>query len=100
VRVHDSWSQFIDTERPEHLFFFSKHATRPYNQASFSNTSHLVFGNETQGLPSELHTEYRESFYLVPMRTHIVRSLNLAQCAAVAMYEALRQQNFDHIAHS
>jgi tRNA (cytidine/uridine-2'-O-)-methyltransferase len=50
-----------------------------------------VFGGETRGLPSELLSAHSERTYTIPMRTTIVRSLNLANAAAIVLYEALRQ---------
>lgn len=91
IREHESWSAFLGSEKPEDLHFFSTKATRSLYDTSYARRTFLVFGNESRGLPPALHADYRERFVLIPMRTHLVRSLNLAQSAAVACYEALRQ---------
>lgn len=92
VRNHDSWEAFIEKEQPKYLTLYSKFATKPYTQNTYEVPAYLVFGSETKGLPPELHKAYASSLYKIPMRTSIVRSLNLAQSAAIVLYEVIRQQ--------
>ena len=91
IREYPDWKTYLKTARPEHLFLFSKFAANHYTEARFPPGSHFVFGSETEGLPSELREEFPT--YKIPMRTHLVRSLNLSQCCAVILYEGLRQSN-------
>ena len=56
----------------------------------------LVFGPETRGLPESLLRENYDSTVRIPMRAE-ARSLNLANSVAIAVYEALRQQDFPHL---
>ena len=51
----------------------------------------LVFGNESRGLPAELRAQYRERLFKIPMPGEHARSINLANAAAIAAYEAYRQ---------
>jgi len=97
VREHESWEAFLETEKPRHLAFLSKFATRPYTEIEWSEPTYLVFGSETKGLPRRLHDAHPESFFQIPMRTNLVRSLNLSQCAALVLYEGLRQDGFEAI---
>ncbi len=54
----------------------------------------LVFGCESVGLPASIVATFPEDYRLrIPMRTG-VRSLNLSNAVAVAVYEAWRQQGF------
>lgn len=94
IRHHENWDAFIEQEHPAALFFFSKFAKKTYEKIPFSLPVYLVFGSEVKGLPPFLHEKCQDQFYQVPMRTHLVRSLNLAQCVAVITYEALRQNAF------
>jgi tRNA (cytidine/uridine-2'-O-)-methyltransferase len=55
-----------------------------------------VFGRETAGLPSDL-LHRNTSFWLrIPMFNPKARSLNLSNCAAIVLFEALRQQGFEN----
>ncbi len=74
--------------------FFSSKGSRCYTEARYTKHSVLVFGCETEGLPSEWHEQYPEQFYRIPMVPG-QRCLNLASSVAVGLYEALRQTKFD-----
>ncbi len=93
VKEHANWEAFVKAEKPKTLFFFSKFAQKSYTKAEYQRDSYLIFGNETKGLSKTLHEQYSKDFFQIPMFTHIVRSLNLSQSAAVITYEALRQTN-------
>ncbi len=93
VRNHDSWGAFLKNEQPNQLTLYSKFAVQPYTHCTYQLPTYLVFGSETEGLPQELHQTYVSQLYKIPMRTSIVRSLNLAQSAAVVLYEVVRQHN-------
>jgi tRNA (cytidine/uridine-2'-O-)-methyltransferase len=54
---------------------------------------YLVFGNESVGLPDSLLEKYPEQVVNIPIKLDAVRSLNLSNCAAIALYEALRKIN-------
>ncbi len=58
-----------------------------------------MFGRETAGLPGKLLEEYRDSWLRIPMFHPEARSLNLANCAALVLFEALRQQGFPGESH-
>ena len=72
------------------LWYFTKSATRPYTDVQFAEGDALVFGSETQGLPTPLLEQNADRTVRVPMRP-AVRSLNLSNAVAIAAYEALRQ---------
>jgi tRNA (cytidine/uridine-2'-O-)-methyltransferase len=50
----------------------------------------LVFGSESRGLPPSLLEQHPERLLRIPIRPQ-VRSLNLSNAVAVAVFEALRQ---------
>ena len=52
-----------------------------------------MFGREDAGLPEELLLANRDRCVRLPMRDNL-RSLNLSNTAAVAVYEVLRQRDF------
>ncbi len=76
-----------------HFFFFSTKASKPFTEASYPKDSLLIFGSETDGLPSLLHEKWADRFFTIPMVPDH-RSLNLASSAAIVLYEALRQNHF------
>lgn len=82
----------LQQAHPEGRYWYmSKKATRNYTQVEFNEGDFLVFGKETLGLPEELLDANLEQSLRIPISTPHVRSLNLANSAAIILYEALRQ---------
>ena len=80
----------ILAECDEHkVFFFTTKVQRPYYKADYAPGSYLVFGKETKGLPEETIALYKDRCYTIPMKNRSIRSLNLAMCAGIVLYEAL-----------
>ena len=65
-----------------------------YSEARFEAGDYLIFGRETAGLPKGLLGENRDRWLRIPMLNEASRSLNLSNCAAIVLFEALRQQEF------
>lgn len=96
LQVHANWHAFTRAAQPQadRLFAFTTRGSRLLGEALFQPGDWLVFGAETRGLPDDV----REGFPLqqrlrLPMRPG-QRSLNLSNAAAVAVFEAWRQQGY------
>ena len=76
------------------MWCLSTKAPRCYTEATFSDECYLFFGKETKGLPEDLIREHMDSAVRLPMLDRI-RSLNLSNSVAVAVYEVLRQWDFE-----
>lgn len=76
------------------LWFIESDGPGRYDQVQFAPDDYLVFGRETAGLPRSLLEQNRERWLRIPMFNPEARSLNLSNCAALVLYEALRQQGF------
>ncbi len=76
------------------LWLIESHGTRHYAQAEYQPGDYLVFGRETAGLPRKIIEQHRDRWLRIPMLHAGVRSLNLSNCVALVLYEALRQQGF------
>lgn len=77
------------------LWIIESKGTLRYDQIKYAPNDYLVFGRETAGLPKQLLDQYRDAWVRIPMFHDKVRSLNLSNCAALVLYEALRQTGFD-----
>jgi len=71
-------------------WLFSGKATKSYLDVGFEPGDALVFGKESSGLSDELLCERGEFVVGIPTLGP-VRSLNLANSVAIAVYEALRR---------
>ena len=90
-RVVNSLEAITEVFEPERLWSFTTKGTRSYVDAPFQPGDALLFGSESRGLPAGwLEVRPRDSLLRIPMRPE-ARSLNLANAAAVGVYEALRQ---------
>ena len=72
------------------FFFFSTKAAKTHSDVQYREGDFLVFGKETKGLPEPLLAAHYDSCVRLPMLGEI-RSLNLSNSVAVAVYEAWRQ---------
>lgn len=94
VRVHASFRDCLDSLGDPRWFAFTTRGQCRHDQATFLAGDALVFGPETRGLPpSMLETCPGDRRLRIPMLAG-VRSLNLSNAVAIALYEAWRQQDF------
>jgi tRNA (cytidine/uridine-2'-O-)-methyltransferase len=94
LTLHEDFDSYLRQERPPKLFFFSKKSQQNYFTAPFSPGSHLVFGNETAGLPEDLLRSHPQDSYFLPILNENVRSLNLSNAVTAVSYEALRKTRY------
>jgi tRNA (cytidine/uridine-2'-O-)-methyltransferase len=76
------------------LWFVESNGPKRYDEARFGPDDYLVFGRETAGLPKALLASHRDHWLRIPMFNPSARSLNLSNCVALVLFEALRQQGF------
>ncbi|WP_165251666.1 tRNA (cytidine(34)-2'-O)-methyltransferase [Paludisphaera soli] len=98
LRVVDGLDEVAEALGRDRLWWFSTKASRPYTEATFRPGDALVFGPESRGLPARLVAEAGDRALRIPMRPE-ARSLNLANAAAVGLYEAVRQVEARNSSH-
>ncbi len=96
VREYANLADFFAKNKVEKMFCLSTKAPRCYCEADLTGECYLFFGKETKGLPEEFLEAHRDACVRIPMRPE-ARSLNLSNSVAIAVYEALRQQNFPNL---
>lgn len=97
----DYWP-FLDLEihqDADHLFnqfdrndiaFLSTKGTKSYLDIPKTNKL-IVFGQETKGLPAEIHEKYSDRMFKLPLYHPNVRSLNIANTVAIVVYNQLEK---------
>jgi tRNA (cytidine/uridine-2'-O-)-methyltransferase len=89
------WGAFAAQLPPTaRLWLVESAGPRHYAEVTYSNEDYLVFGRETAGLPKALLARYSHGWIRIPMFNSQARSLNLSNCVALVLYEALRQLGF------
>lgn len=94
-RTWASWAEFeAALDKNARLWFVESGGGTRYDEARFEALDYLVFGRETAGLPQSLLEANSERWLRIPMFNREARSLNLSNCVALILFEALRQQGF------
>lgn len=99
LSYYDGWAQFKAAHGDAPIYYFSTKARRLYTEMRYEKGCFLVFGKETAGLPEPLLRENEERCVRIPMYGDL-RSLNLSNSVAIAVYEALRQQGFEGLSRA
>jgi tRNA (cytidine/uridine-2'-O-)-methyltransferase len=95
VHHHADFESFLAEARPSRLFAFSPAGERLYTEVDYRSGDALLFGRESDGLPAEV---MGNDAVTARVRIPIApggRSLNLANAAAIAVYEAWRHRGFE-----
>lgn len=93
--VYKNWEEFKQQNEGTY-YFFTRYGHKPHSSFDYSNQEediYLIFGKESTGIPKEILRTDLDHCMRIPM-TDNVRSLNLSNCAAIVLYEVLRQQDY------
>jgi tRNA (cytidine/uridine-2'-O-)-methyltransferase len=93
-RVVDRLDEVAAALGPDRLWSFSTKARTSYTQVLYRPGEALVFGPESRGLPAHWLDANAGRLVRIPIRPE-ARSLNLANAAAIALFEAMRQIGTD-----
>ena len=96
--IYEDFNDFLNKNKGEY-YFFTRYGKKPHTEFDFSNSNkniYLIFGKESTGIPKELLRNYLDRCIRIPTTSN-VRALNLSNCAAIAVYEVLRQQNYNDL---
>jgi len=95
LKCYDNFEHFIAENSGAHIFMATTKARKAYTDVKFEKDCFIMFGKESAGIPEEILLKYKEDCIRIPMLGQY-RSLNLSNSAAIILYEALRQNNFDN----
>ncbi len=94
LQIHTDFDAFLTKVAGQRIFAFTGHTENSFAEVSYLPGDVLLFGPEPTGLPASVIAHPRVTSALrLPMMPHL-RSLNLANSASIAVYEAWRQNNF------
>lgn len=92
LSVHVDFAAMREHAPAGRVWLFTTRATQPHSEARFEPGDWLLFGNESHGVPDDVHAAIGEERSLrIPILDERARSLNLASAVAIGLYEALRQ---------
>lgn len=96
VVTYVNWQDFCGKNPDAKLYMATTKARHVYTEVSYEPDCYLVFGKESAGIPEEILKEHPDTSVRIPMIGE-TRSLNLSNSVAIVLYEALRQNGFDHM---
>lgn len=94
ISYYEDMEELFEKNPGAEYFFFTTKARKTHSEASYPDNCFIVFGREDAGLPEELLKDRPEQCVRIPMR-NTLRSLNLSNSAAIAVYEVLRQWDYE-----
>ena len=93
--VYKNFDDFASKNKGTY-YYFTRYGHKPHTSFDYSNKDeniYLIFGKESTGIPKEILRHALDRCMRIPMTSN-VRALNLSNCVAIVVYEALRQQNY------
>ena len=96
LTVYDDFNDFCERNPGAKIYMATTKAHKTYTEVSYEPDCYIMFGKESAGIPEEILVNHEDTCVRIPMIGDI-RSLNLSNSVAIVLYEALRQNNFDHM---
>lgn len=96
ITYYDGLDDFYAKNPDASVYYFTTKAKKVYTEIDYPDRVFIMFGKETRGLPEALLHNNPDTCVRLPMRDGL-RSLNLSNTVAVAVYEILRQRNFEDL---
>ena len=96
LAVYENYEDFMAKNPGAKVYMATTKAEKIYSEAHFEPNCYIMFGKESAGIPEEILIHHKDTAIRIPMIGDI-RSLNLSNSVAVVAYEALRQNNFEHM---
>lgn len=96
VTTYIDYQDFLEKNPNAKIYMATTKSPNLYTDVNYEEDCYIMFGKESAGIPEEILVENKENCIRIPMIGDI-RSLNLSNSVAVVLYEALRQNHFDHM---
>lgn len=96
VTVYENFQDFLEKNPNAKIYMATTKARHVYTEVKYEPDCFIMFGKESAGIPEEILLEHKDTCIRIPMIGEI-RSLNLSNSVAIVLYEALRQNNFNHM---
>ncbi len=92
--VYKDYDEFLSKNKGE-FYYFTRYGKKPHSEFNFNinDNIYLIFGKESTGIPKEILKDHLDRCMRIPMTSN-VRALNLSNSVAIAVYEALRQNDY------
>lgn len=96
VRTYIDYNDFLEKNPGAKIYMATTKAPKVYTEVNYEPDCYIMFGKESAGIPEEILKANPDTCVRIPMIGE-TRSLNLSNSVAIVLYEALRQNHFDHM---
>ena len=96
VTRYINFEDFLEKNPEAKIYMATTKGQHVYTEVNYEPDCYIMFGKESAGIPEEILVKNPENCIRIPMLSEI-RSLNLSNSVAVVLYEALRQNHFEHM---
>lgn len=96
VTTYVNYEEFLEKNPGAKIYMATTKSRQTYTEVSYEPDCYIMFGKESAGIPEEILVNHPDTCVRIPMIGE-TRSLNLSNSVAIVLYEALRQNNFDHM---
>ena len=96
--VYDCWQDFLNQNHGQ-MYFLTRYGLNNPKAMVLDDPNvdyYFIIGKESTGIPKEILQEHLSECIRIPTNDHI-RSLNISNVAAICIFEALRQQNYQNL---
>lgn len=96
IHIYKNWEEFEKANPDGEYYFMTRYGKKAPSAFDFSDPNknyYFVLGKESTGIAKPILKKHLEHCMRLPMKPN-ARSLNLSNCAAILVYEALRQQDY------
>lgn len=94
LKIYENYEDF-KSKNPGEYYFFTRYGHQSHDNFKFdlNKNIYLIFGKETTGIDKDILKNNMDKLIRMPMSKN-VRALNLSNTVAIAVYEVLRQNNY------
>ena len=96
VTTYVNYEEFLEKNPGAKIYMATTKSRQTYTEVSYEPDCYIMIGKESAGIPEEILVKHPDTCVRIPMIGE-TRSLNLSNSVAIVLYEALRQNNFDHM---
>ena len=97
--VYENWEAFVQAHPSDNYYYMTRYGTQAPSQIEFAKVKgdiYLILGKESTGIPKAILRSAKDHCMRLPM-VEAARSLNLSNCAAIIVYEVLRQLDYPNL---
>jgi tRNA (cytidine/uridine-2'-O-)-methyltransferase len=96
ITVYSDFQDFLDKNPDAKIYMATTKGLHVYSDVAYEPNDYLMFGKESAGIPEEILLDNQDRCIRIPMWGD-VRSLNLSNSVSIVLYEALKQNGFEHM---